>query len=169
MNLGSLIPWRDNRTQVPVTRDDFLDPFASFRRELDHMFDNFFNDFGYRGARAMSNGWQAIAPTIDVAESEKEVVVTVELPGLDNKDFEVTLSGDMLTIKGEKKSEQEHKNGDVYHMERRFGSFSRSIRLPFEAKDEKVDANYDRGVLTVRIPKPADAQRTARRIEVKAA
>jgi HSP20 family protein len=169
MNLGSLIPWRDNRTHVPVTRDEFFDPFALFRREIDRVFDNFFSDFGNRGARALSNGWQATAPTIDVAESEKEVVITAELPGIDNKDFEVTLSGDLLTIQGEKKSEQEHKNGDAYHKERHFGSFSRSIRLPFEVKDEKVDANYDKGVLTVRIPKPADAQRTARRIEVKTA
>jgi HSP20 family protein len=106
---------------------------------------------------------------IDVADTDKELVVTAELPGLDEKDFDVTLSGDILNIKGEKKAEREEKNGDAYYMERRFGSFSRSVRLPFEVKDEKVDAKYDKGVLTIRVPKPADAQRAVRHIEVKAA
>lgn len=108
------------------------------------------------------------APTIDVAESDKEVVVTAELPGLNDKDFEVTLAGDLLTIKGEKKSEHEEKNGDATYMERRFGSFARTLRLPFEIGNEKIDAKYDKGVLTVRVPKPAEVQKRVRRIEVKA-
>ena len=104
---------------------------------------------------------------MDVTENDKEMVVTAEMPGLDHKDFEVTVVGDLLTLKGEKKAEHEHRNGDGYYMERRFGSFSRSVRLPFEVKDEKVDAHYEKGVLTIRVPKPADMQRQARRIEVR--
>lgn len=169
MNFGSLIPWRDNKSSMPTRREDYLDPFVSFRREVDRMFDDFFNSFGGRSLRSTSNGWQGLTPTIDVQESDKELVVTADLPGLEDKDFEVTLAGDMLTIKGEKKAEHEQRNGDAYYMERRFGSFSRSIPLPFEVKDEKVDARYDKGVLTIRIPKPTDAQRAVRRIEVKAA
>jgi HSP20 family protein len=102
-------------------------------------------------------------------DKEQEVVITAELPGLDSKDFDVTLSGDVLTIKGEKKDEREEKNGDMQYLERRFGSFSRSVRLPFEAADEKVDAKYEKGVLTVRVPKPAELAKAARRIEVKSA
>ncbi len=169
MNFGSLIPWRDNKPQVPARREDYLDPFVSFRREMDRMFDDFFQGFGSRSLRSVGNGWQGLTPTIDVAETDKELVVTAELPGLDDKDFEVTLAGDMLTIKGEKKAEHEQRNGDGYYMERRFGSFSRSIPLPFEVKDEKVDARYDKGILTIRVPKPSDAQKAVRRIEVKAA
>ena len=170
MKFGSLIPWRDNKSQVPVRREDYLDPFASFRREVDRMFDDFFNGFSGRGLRSSTgNGWQELTPMIDVAETDKELVVTAELPGLNDKDFEVTLTGDLLTIKGEKKSEHEETNGDAYYMERRFGSFSRSVPLPFMVKDEKVDARYDKGILTVRVPKPADAQRAVRRIEVRAA
>ena len=168
MNLGSLIPWRD-KSPAPARRDEYLDPFVSFRREVDRMFDDFFNGFGGRGLRGQVNGWQGLTPTVDVTETEKEVVVTAELPGLDDKDFEVTLTGDLLTIKGEKRAEHEQRNGDGYYMERRFGTFSRAVQLPFEVKDEKVDARYDKGVLTIRVPKPADAQRTMRRIEVKAA
>jgi len=75
----------------------------------------------------------------------------------------------VLTIKGEKKDEREEKNGGMHYVERRFGSFSRSVRLPFEAADEKVDANYEKGVLTVRVPKPAELANASRRIEVKSA
>jgi HSP20 family protein len=168
MEFRSLVPWRD-KSQTPATREDFFDPFVSFRREVDRMFDDFFNNFGSggRSLRPWGGGWQG--PTIDMSETDKEMVVTAELPGLDQKDFEVTLAGDVLTIKGEKKAEHEQKGGDHYHMERRFGAFSRSLRLPFEVKDEKVDAKYDKGVLTIRVRKPVEAQKAARRIEVKAA
>ena len=132
------------------------------------MFDDFFTGFGGRELQSGSKGWQGLTPMIDVAESDKEIVVRAELPGLDNKDFEVTLTGDVLTIKGEKKAEHEEKNGDTHYMERRFGSFSRAVRLPFEVEDETVDAKYDKGVLTIRVPKPADARKAVRRIEVKA-
>jgi HSP20 family protein len=170
MDFKSLVPWRE-KSQTPAARDDFLDPFVTFRREMDRMFDDFFNSFGFggRALRPMSGGWPGVTPVIDVAETDKDTVVTAELPGLDEKDFEVTVAGDVLTIKGEKKAEHEEKNGDAYYMERRFGSFSRSVRLPFEVKDEKVDAKYDKGVLTIRIPKPAAAQNAVRRIEVKGA
>jgi HSP20 family protein len=165
MNLGSLIPWRD-KTQVDA-HPEYSDPFTSFRREVDRMFDDFFRSAG-QGLQPWSASWHAMAPRIDISDSDKELVITAEMPGLDEKDFEVTLAGDLLTIKGEKKTENEDRNGNAYYVERRFGSFSRSVRLPFEAGDEQVEANYDRGVLTVRVPKPAEAQRHVRRIEVKA-
>ena len=169
MDLKSLVPWRNNsKPNVMATRDDYFDPLVTFRREMDRMFDDFFTGAGGRGLQPASATWQGVMPTLNVTESEQELVVTAELPGLDNKDFEVTLSGDVLTIKGEKKSEHEEKNGDAHYMERRFGSFSRAVRLPFEIKDEKVDAKYDKGVLTIRVPKPAEAQRAVRQIEVKA-
>ena len=131
------------------------------------MFDDFFRSAG-QGVQPRNAGWHAMAPRIDISDSDKELVITAEMPGLDEKDFEVTLAGDLLTIKGEKKTENENRNGNAYYVERRFGSFSRSVRLPFEAGDEQVEANYDRGVLTVRVPKPAEAQRHVRRIEVRA-
>jgi HSP20 family protein len=167
MNFGSLIPWREK--SVPATRDEVADPFVSFRREVDRLFDDFFNGSGLRGLSAWPGAPASVTPTIDVADHDKEIVVTAELPGLDEKDFEVTLAGDVLTIRGEKKAETENRNGDAYYVERRFGSFSRSVRLPFEAGNENVEARYDKGVLTITVPKPADAQRAVRRIDVKAA
>jgi HSP20 family protein len=168
MDFKALVPWRnDGKSQAPAKRDEFLDPFVAFRREIDRMFDGFFEGFG-RSDRSLT-GWSGLTPNMDLAESDKEITITAELPGLDEKDFEVTVAGDLLTLKGEKKSEHEERNGDSYYAERRYGSFSRSVRLPFEVKDEAVDAKYDKGVLTVRVPKPAELQRPARRIEVKRA
>jgi HSP20 family molecular chaperone IbpA len=96
-----------------------------------------------------------------------ELVITADLPGVDEKDVEVTLSGDTLTIKGEKKIEHEEKGDDGRYTERRVGSFSRSIRLPLEVEEEEIDANFDDGVLTIRVHKSPQAQKTVRRIEVK--
>ena len=170
MDLKSLVPWRNNsKSNVPATREDYFDPFVTFRREIDRIFDDFYTGFG--GSRSLqgASSWSTVTPMIDVAETDKDVIVTAELPGLSDKDFEVTLTGDLLTIRGEKKSEHEEKNGDATYMERRYGSFMRTLRLPFEIGNEKVDAKYDKGVLTVRVSKPAEAQKAVRRIEVKAA
>ena len=169
MDLKSLVPWRNNKTNLPATHEDYFDPFVTFRRDMDRMLEDFFTGFGGGRAPHDTTGWTAATPMIDVTETEKDVVVTAELPGLSDKDFEVTLAGDLLTIKGEKKSEHEEKDGDAAYMERRYGSFVRTVRLPFEAGNEKVDAKYDKGVLTLRVPKPADAQKPVRRIEVRAA
>jgi HSP20 family molecular chaperone IbpA len=120
MDFKSLVPWRE-RSQSPATGEDFSDPFMALRREMDRMLDDFFSNsrFGGRSLRPLTGGWQGVTPTVDVAETQKELVVTAELPGLDQKDFEVTLAGDLLTIKGEKKAEQEQKDGDHYYMETR--------------------------------------------------
>jgi HSP20 family protein len=162
VDFRSLVPWRERR-QSPVTRDDFLDPFVSFRREMDRMLDSFFDGFGQRPVA----DWAGLTPALDVQESDKELIVTAEVPGVSEKDVDLTLSGDLLTIKGEKKAENEDKNGNLSYVERRYGAFSRSLRLPFEVKDENIDATYDQGVLTIRIPKPAETQAAVRKIEVK--
>jgi HSP20 family protein len=162
VDFRSLVPWRE-RSQAPATRDEIFDPFMNFRRELDRVFDSFFDGFGQRPLADLAG----LTPALDVSEDDKELVVTAEVPGVSEKDVDVTLSGDLLTIRGEKKAENEQKDGNVSYVERRYGSFSRSLRLPFDVKDEHVDATYDKGVLTVRIPKPAEAQSAVRRIEVK--
>jgi HSP20 family protein len=166
VDLKALVPWR-SRLETPATRDDIFAPLAAFRRELDRVFDSF---FGGIGAGNVNNGanLQNVLPALDITETDKELVVSAEVPGVSEKDVAVTMSGDVLTIKGEKRAEHEEKNDDYTYMERRYGSFLRSIRLPFEAKDE-VDAKYDKGVLTIRVPKPVEAQRPVRQIEVKAA
>ena len=165
VDFKSLVPWRNEKSQVSATREDFFDPFVTFRREMDRMFDDFFGGSALRPAYA---GWQGTTPAVDIDETDRELVVSAELPGVNDKDVEVSLAGDILTIKGEKKAAHEQKNGDSYYAERRFGSFSRSLRLPFQVADEKVDAKFKDGVLTIHLPKPAELQKPVRRIEVRA-
>jgi HSP20 family protein len=166
VDFKALAPWRD-KSNAPAPREEHRDPFLAFRREVDRMFDDFFSGFGRRKGGLAFGSWETPTPCMDLTENDKEIVVTAEMPGLDEKDFEVTVAGDLLTLKGEKKAEHEHRNGDAHYVERRFGSFSRSVRLPFEVQDEKLDAHYEKGVLTIRVPKPADMQRQARRIDVR--
>jgi HSP20 family protein len=116
--------------------------------------------------------WRAeFWPRVDVSESEKEIRVTAELPGIDQKDVEVTLSGDQLLIKGEKKSEAEEKKeekGRTFHrVERSYGSFQRSMRIPYEVDPEKVQATFKDGVLTLTLPKPPEVQQKTKKIEIK--
>src|SRR5688572_4980593 len=142
-----------------------LDPvFRGFRTQLDTLFEDWFG--------RTTGG--ALAPRVDVSETAKEMRLTVELPGVEEKDINVSLSGNELTIKGEKRSEREEKKdqaeGRVFHrVERTFGAFQRTIAVPFDVEPDKVSAAFKDGVLTVTLPKPEGAaeQPQARRIEVK--
>ena len=170
MNLKSLVPW-GHKPKAPVHYREPGDPMINCRREIDQLFDDFFEAFNGFGPRALmrgEKGWPAGMPSIDVTDSDKELVVAAELPGVDEKDVEVTLEGDVLTIRGEKKHEHEEKDGERHYVERSYGSFSRSVRLPFEAGDQDARADFDKGVLTIRIPKPAEIQSKVKQIEVKA-
>jgi HSP20 family protein len=159
MDLRSLVPFSFGG--LPRRGDD---PFISLHREIDRLFD----EFG-RGTPAMrwpgANG--AVDMRVDVSEGDKEVRVTAELPGVDEKDIEVTMSGDLLTIKGEKRVEEERKEKNYHMIERSYGAFSRTLRLPYETDEKKVQAEFKKGVLTVTIPKPAEVQAKAKKIEVK--
>lgn len=142
-----------------------LDPFfRGFRTQLDTLFEDWFG-------RSMGG---TLAPRVDVSETSKEVTLKVELPGVDEKDIDVSLSGNHLTIKGEKKTEHEEKKdgeeGRVFHrVERSFGAFQRTMTVPFDVEPGKVSAEFKDGVLTVTLPKPegASEQPQPRRIEVK--
>ena len=163
VGLNALVPWRNNKADTPAKREDFFDPLVTFRREMDRMFEHFFDGVPMRSGA----NWSSLTPAADIGETDQEMIITAELPGVSDKDVEVSLAGDVLTIKGEKKAETEHKNGDSTYVERRFGAFARSVRLPFEVKDGEIDAKFKDGVLTVRLPKPADLRRTVRKIDVK--
>jgi HSP20 family protein len=166
VDFKALVPWTD-KSWTPAQRENLLDPLLPFRREINRLFDDVFRDFGRSAIGTPFGAWAAPMPSLDLTESDDEVVLTAELPGLDDKDVEVSVSGHVLTLKGEKKVEHEQQNGDAYYVERRFGSFSRSVQLPFAVRDEAVEARFEKGVLTVRIPKPADLQRSMRRIDVR--
>lgn len=152
-------------TSTPAPR--YFDPFSAMRAEMDRVFDTFLGR-GLSGLPAMArSGWgDAMAPSIDLRETDKEFVVEAELPGLDEKDVDVTLSNGVLSIKGEKKSEREEKKDNYHLMERSYGSFHRSFQLGDAVDSDKVLATFDKGVLKVTLPKRAEAASAEKRIPI---
>jgi HSP20 family protein len=127
-----------------------------------NMFDLFFNDFGLTD---LFNDKEVLMPAIDISETEKEYVITGEIPGVDAKDLDVTLNDGILTIKGEKKHENEEKDENYHCIERHYGSFERSFRIPDKVKTDELDATYKDGIFKLSLPKAEVVE--AKKIEVK--
>ncbi|HMB47189.1 MAG TPA: Hsp20/alpha crystallin family protein [Afifellaceae bacterium] len=143
------------------------DIFSSLHREIDRVFDDFTHG-DHWPFRAFSPGNSKLSPRINVAETDKKIEVTAELPGVEEKDIDISLSDDMLKIKGEKKSETEKSEKDYHLVERSFGSFERVTRLPCEVDAEKVKAEFKQGILKISLPKSPTAQTKAHKIEISA-
>jgi HSP20 family protein len=165
--IGNLVPWARSRSGVSASREP-QDLFTELQREMNGIFDNMWRGFGTPAVTGDGGTSRLLQPTTDIAETDKEYEVTVELPGIDEKDVEVTLANGVLSIKGEKKFEREEKKKDYYLSERSFGSFQRSIRVPEDVDGEKVSAAFAKGVLTLKLPKLSEAQSTTKKIAVKA-
>ena len=159
-----LTPWSGSRGLTPFGRDPF---FTSFRREMDRLFDDFFTPTAAEprsfAARVSRGGF----PNIDVEETKTGYKVTAELPGLEQKDVEISLRDNALLISGEKRDEHTEAQGSRTWAERSFGRFERVIPLDAEIEAEKVEAKFKNGVLTIELPRSAKAQDKTRRIEVK--
>jgi HSP20 family protein len=156
MNLKSLIPIGRDRSAA-------ASPFVSLQREIDRLFDDFTRGFPAFAGSAAS----ALMPSMDVSETDNEIEITAELPGLEEKDVQINLSDNLLTIRGEKRAEKEQKDKNYRLVERSYGSFERTLELPDGVNPDTIKANIAKGVLKVTIPKPAPAQ--AKKIEVKSA
>lgn len=152
-------------------------PLVSLRREVDRLFEDFatslgswplgrslFDDRAWRFPRLAFS-----MPAVDVTESEKEYRITAELPGMNEKDIEVTISDDVLTVKGEKKEEKEETRKDYRLSERHYGAFQRSFVIPPGADAGKIAASFSKGVLTVTLAKTEQAQRKPKKVEIKSA
>ena len=143
------------------------DVFSNLHRQIDRVFDEFTHGdrwpFASTGA---GNG--KLTPRMNVSETDKEIEVTAELPGVEEKNIDVNLVGDMLTIKAEKKSEEETTEADYHLVERSYGKFERSMRLPCEVEAKKVDAKFKNGVLTVKLPKSPEVKAKTQKIQVQA-
>lgn len=153
----SLIPWNKKESEHPI---------VSFREKMDNLFEDFFSNFQNMSFWPMPFEKSDFLPRIDVSESEKEIHVTAELPGMTDKDIEITLENNVLMVKGEKKQEEERKERNYYHVERRYGSFYRSIPIPAEVDTEKIDASFKNGVLNIVVPKK-DAEKKATKIKIE--
>lgn len=144
-------------------------PILDLRRQIDRVFDSFFGGFPFTLRGFEVPGFPASVPAMDVVENEDAFEVRADLPGIDEKDVELSIAEGVLTLKGEKKAEREEKKENYHLSERSYGSFSRSIRLPESADESSVTAKFDKGVLTVRVPKSKEAKERTRKIEIRSA
>ena len=158
MNLRSLIPVGRDRS---VSRRE-NNPFLSLHQEIDRLFDDF-----SRGWPSFATTGQQLVPSMDVSETDKEIEIAAELPGLEEKDVQVNVADNLLTIRGEKKAEKEEKDKDYRLVERSYGSFVRTLELPAGVDAGTIKASIEKGVLKVTVPKPAPAQ--VKKIDVKTA
>jgi HSP20 family protein len=173
------------KSKVNVTtpeREGGLHPVIGLRREIDHLFDEFLGGFPFpRLSPRLSRRFREFEPfrrfeeslhlpfpSTDMSETEKAVEIAVELPGMEAKDVEITLRDGMLVIQGEKREEKEEKKKNIYRLERQFGSFHRTLRLPDNVREDGIEAAFDKGVLKITIPKLAlPGKKAARKIDIK--
>ena len=161
--------------KAPPAQTNVPDVWQSFRGEMDRLFDRFGGGFGFPSLRRMfdvepmRSSFCFSAPAIDMSEDEKAYKISAELPGIDAKDIDVSVSGDMLVLKGEKRQEKEEKEKNYHYSERAYGSFQRAFELPASVDRDKIAADFSKGVLTITLPKRAEAQRPTKKIEVKSA
>ncbi|HLZ01154.1 MAG TPA: Hsp20/alpha crystallin family protein [Bradyrhizobium sp.] len=166
------------KTETPSTpqpaRSAEWHPFESLRNQVDRLFRDFETGFLQTPFyRDIDNFWRrdfgfAVTPAVDIVEKDNAYEVTAELPGLDAKNIELQLSDGVLTIKGEKSEEKEEKTKDRYVSERRYGSFRRSLQVPSSVDTDKVEASYKSGVLTIKLPKTPQAQKSQKTIPITA-
>ena len=146
-----IVPWR------PFGRE-----LNTLRREMDDIVNRFFGETPL--ARRVGVEW---APRVDVSESKDNFIVKAELPGLEAKDINVSIAGNILTIKGEKRKEEEEKDEHHYYAERYYGSFERFFQLPATVKGDKIEAAFDKGILKITLPKVEEAKKKEIEIKVK--
>jgi HSP20 family protein len=153
-----------NKRELPVRRMSNENPFQLMQREINRLFDNFFDDFQLTSS---GRGFESSFPRIDIKDDDKEIVVEAEVPGMDDKDIDISLSNNVLTISGEKRQEKEEKKDQYYYAERSYGAFHRDIPLHCEIEEKKVQATYKKGVLTITLPKTPEAQRKTKNIPIQ--
>jgi HSP20 family protein len=168
MAIGDLVPFRWGglrRMQEDRPLGAFREEMETLHRSIDRLFqDALGNGFG---PSMLSESWQrGMMPSLDVEEDEKSFCITVELPGMEEKDVAVSLMDRVLTIRGEKKAEQEKKEKNFHRRERVFGSFQRSLELPVDIDTEKITASFKNGVLRIDVPKSPQAQSKVKQIPV---
>lgn len=142
-------------------------PMTTFQKEINHLFGRFFDEFPTPWGETGLWKEGTFTPKVNVSETDKEIQITAELPGMDEKDVEVSLENDVLRIRGEKKQEKEEKGKNYHRIEHSYGSFERAIPLPSEILADKVNASFKKGVLSITMPKSEKALEKSRKIEIK--
>ncbi|MGV0876507.1 Hsp20/alpha crystallin family protein [Martelella sp. FLE1502] len=168
MSVRDLIPWAKGRDEQALAswRNESSDPFVAFHREFDRLFDDFWRSFDGRLPAFVGSGKGGVGgwPSVEVSETDKEIRVNVELPGMEEKDVELLLDNGVLTIRGEKTAKNEDQ--DRQFSEHFYGHFERRIPLPVEVDESKIDAKFANGVLNITLPKSEKAQAQVKRIAI---
>lgn len=176
MELKNLLtPWNwfkkeeeQARSVQPVTATETTNPIVRLHREIDQLFDNFFRGFPFSPiTRGELSPAGFMLPKVDISESRKQYTLTVEVPGVDEKDLELSVEDDTLIIRGEKRYEKTDEDEQFHRVERTYGAFQRVISLPADADADRIEATFKNGVLTITIPKSASAKPPVRRIAIK--
>ncbi|MBB5014390.1 Hsp20/alpha crystallin family protein [Rehaibacterium terrae] len=185
LELSRLSPWNwfrrdESAGTVPMSRggSDGLLPVSRLQREIDRLFDDVFRDFGMP-RMTMPTTWMpgfgedfagVLRPQLDIIESKDAYTITVEVPGVERDDLQLSLADGCLTIAGQKKREQRSQDQQVHRIERAYGAFQRVLDLPADADAERITASHRNGVLTVTVPrKPGVSAVSGRRIDIQAA
>jgi len=162
MTIKDIIPsWK--KQEDAVQKDNFEHPFYAMQRDMNRLFDNFFDEFRMT---PFTDRLSTQFPQIDVKENEKSITVEAEVPGMDEKDIQISLTKNMLELHGKKTQEKEEKNQHYYHVERSFGSFQRRIPLHCEVDENNVEAVFKKGILKITLPKTPEAQQKTKRIPI---
>lgn len=189
MNNALWNPWNwfhneQSRSSTPrsgreVQASASMSPFGSlsqFYQEMDRMFDQTFRNFGNLSPGSLLNNMQAVAgmmpgmmftPNVDITATDEEYTITVEVPGIDERDMRVELMENTLAISGEKRQENRSENAGFQRAERMYGSFQRMLNLPQDADQEEIEAEFRNGLLTIYVPRHASRRNQARRIEIR--
>lgn len=163
-----LLPWRRKREETSLSRE-LANPILELHRRMDELFNDFLEGFGLTRWPFTDSGERlTMAPSVDVSETDDEITVSADVPGMDEKDIEVTLDNDVLVLRGEKKREREEKKRNYHLVERAYGEFCRRIPLPSSIDPDKVKARFAKGVLTISIPKKPEARSREKKIEITA-
>lgn len=166
MTIRDLVP-RWGRDREPARRERDEQGVLAFHRDVNRLFDAFFGDFGMLPSRITDDFAGGFAPRVNVSETDQEVTVSAELPGLDEKDVSVELAEETLTLKGEKTEDREERDRNWHRVEHRYGSFHRVIALPARVEAGKAKARFKKGVLTVTLPKHPEEQSKRKSIEIQ--
>ncbi len=173
MTLKDIVPWRwgglRHWDEEDRPYESFLREMDSLHKEMDRLFEDFWKGSGTHTfmTRPLRHG--DLTPRVDETEDENAFHVKVELPGMDQDDVDVTLSGGVLIIRGEKKREEEEKGKGYYRSERSFGSFRRSLPIPVDVDESKIEAKFEKGILYIELPKTEEAQKKVKHISIQAA
>jgi HSP20 family protein len=152
----SLTVRRSDSAEAPASGG--ISPVVQLHREIDRLFDEAFRSFGVGFPvsywPSVRTGWGSVLrPALDIQETDRQYRISLEIPGVDEKDIQVTLTDDVLVVRGEKRQEQEHGDGQLHWVERSYGSFQRSLNLPDDADQDSIKASFKSGVLTLTIDK----------------